>query len=259
MFPVDNIPMSQIQLSTQPDIFYPETDGQPMGENTIQFRWIVKIQQNLNSLFIHDPNVFVAGDLFWYPVEGDNSSVYAPDVMVVFGRPKGDRMSYLQWSEANIPPQVVVEILSPSNTKAQMERKLAFYQRYGVEEYYIYNPGTNYLEVRLRNQDRLNIIPGVKDWVSPRLQIRFVLDRETLQLYHPNGEAFTTHDELVEELLQTRQDKAQAEQARLEAEQARLNSIPQLLRMGLSVGQVAEACGFSVSQVQEIAERTVGE
>ncbi|WP_338027258.1 Uma2 family endonuclease [Trichormus azollae] len=41
-----------------------------------------------------------------------------------------------KWQEDNIPPQVVFEILSPSNTKSEIERKLLFYDRYGVQEYY---------------------------------------------------------------------------------------------------------------------------
>jgi Uma2 family endonuclease len=270
----------QIQPSTQPDVFYPDTDDQPMAENTIQFRWLVKIQENLNSLFINDPNVFVAGDLFWYPVEGNNKIVYAPDVMVVIGRPKGDRMSYMQWREANIPPSVVFEILSPSNTKAQMKQKFLFYQRYGVGEYYIYDPETNYLEGWLRNQDTLNIIPEVEDWVSPRLKIRFVVESESLALYHPNGEAFTTYDQAIQQRNQAEQAKIEAEQARdqaeqakieaeqardqaeqakIEAEQARDQAAHRLLAMGLSVDQVAEALGFSGSQVQEIAEKISGQ
>jgi Uma2 family endonuclease len=258
--------VSQIQPSTQPDVFYPDTDDQPMAENTIQFRWLVKIQENLNSLFIDDPNVFVAGDLFWYPVEGNNKIVYAPDVMVVLGRPKGDRMSYMQWREANIPPSVVFEILSPSNTKAQMKQKFLFYQRYGVGEYYIYDPDTNYLEGWLRNQDTLNIIPEVEDWVSPRLKIRFVLEPESLALYHPNGEAFTTYDQAIQQRNQAEQAKIeaeqardQAEQARDQAEQARANAVHRLLSIGLSLEQVAEALSFSPSQVQEIAEKISGQ
>lgn len=60
--------------------------------------------------------------------------------MVVFGRPKGDRGSYLQWLEDGIAPQVVIEVLSPGNTLAEMAHKLQFYARYGVEEYYLYDP-----------------------------------------------------------------------------------------------------------------------
>ena len=74
------------------------------------------------------------------PSRGTPASVPQPDVMVVFGRPKGNRGSYMQWEEGDIPPQVVFEILSPGNRAGEMERKFQFYERYGVEEYYIYDP-----------------------------------------------------------------------------------------------------------------------
>src|SRR4030095_3541808 len=99
-------------------ITYPQSDGQPMADNTKQFRWIVTIQGGLDALFRADPQVFVAGDLLWYPVEGHPEMCMAPDVMVAFGRPKGDRGSYLQWQEGGIAPQVVFEIRSPGNTIA---------------------------------------------------------------------------------------------------------------------------------------------
>ena len=65
--------------------------------------------------------------------------------MVVFGRPKGYRGSYKQWEEGGIAPQVVFEILSPGNRPGKMQRKFQFYDRYGVEEYYVYDPDTNEL------------------------------------------------------------------------------------------------------------------
>ncbi|MBD2773471.1 hypothetical protein [Iningainema tapete] len=43
--------VSQIQSPTQSEIFYPDSDGQPVANNTKQFRWIVVIQQNLDWLF----------------------------------------------------------------------------------------------------------------------------------------------------------------------------------------------------------------
>jgi Uma2 family endonuclease len=69
----------------KPAIIYPDSDGQPMSDNTLQFSWIVKIKENLEILFAEDPNVFVAGDLLWYPVEGSNTIRRAPDAMVAFG------------------------------------------------------------------------------------------------------------------------------------------------------------------------------
>src|SRR3954451_24187897 len=145
-------------------ITYPQSDGQPMADNTRQFRWIVTIQGGLDALFADDPNVFVAGDLLWYPVEGDPTIRTAPDVMVVFGAPKGDRGSYLQWREGNIAPQVVFEILSPGNTVPEMTRKHAFYNRYGVEEYYLYDPDHNELSGWQRIDGWLWEIEPIEDW-----------------------------------------------------------------------------------------------
>src|SRR5438128_1018539 len=118
-------------------IVYPESDGQPMAENTLQFRWIVTIEGGLEALYKDDPTVFVAGDLLWYPVEGDNTIRQAPDALVVFGRPKGHRGSYRQWEEDHIAPQVVFEVLSPGNRHGEMGQKFQFYERYGVDEDYI--------------------------------------------------------------------------------------------------------------------------
>ena len=83
-----------------------------MAESTTQYHYLTTIKGNAEILFADDPDVFIAGDLFWYPVEGNNAIRTAPDVMLVFGRPKGERRSYQQWREGNIAPQVVFEILS---------------------------------------------------------------------------------------------------------------------------------------------------
>jgi Uma2 family endonuclease len=181
---------TQQQTPASIDIIYPESDGKPMADNTKQFRWIVVIEQNLEWLFVDQPDVFVAGDLLWYPVEGNNRLSTAPDAMVVFGRPKGDRGSYQQWREDNIPPQVVFEILSPSNTRRELDRKFLFYHNYGVEEYYLYDPDRNQLEGWCRSEDGwLDRIESMAGWLSPRLGIRFELDEE-LQLYRPDGVPF---------------------------------------------------------------------
>jgi Uma2 family endonuclease len=162
-------------------IVYPDSDGKPMADNTRQFRWITTIKSNLDWLFANNADVFVAGDLLWYPVEGDNKTRQAPDVMVAFGRPKGERGSYQQWQEENIPPQVVFEI-SSGNTQTEMTRKLLFYDRYGVEEYYIYNPDKNVLGGCIRRENRLESRENLDNWVSPRLGIRFQLARTGVTL-----------------------------------------------------------------------------
>ena len=209
--------VSQLQSPNQTEVIYPESDGQPMADNTKQFRWIVAIEQNLDWMYADDPNVFVAGDLFWYPVEGRNTIVNAPDVMVVLGRPKSDRGSYKQWEEDGIAPQVVFEIRSPSNSQIEMDKKLLFYDRYGVEEYYIYNPDKNALSGWLRAEDGLDAIEQMNGWVSPRLAIRFDVSGEELQIYRPDGSKFYSYVEICQLL---EQEKQQVEQERQRAEQA---------------------------------------
>ncbi len=212
-------------------ITYPESDGKPMADNTLQFRWMMTIQGGIDALFRDNPEVFVAGDLSWYPVEGQPQIRAAPDVMVAFGRPKGDRGSYLQWEEGGIAPQVVFEILSPSNTVAEMARKLRYYERHGVEEYYLYDPNTGTLNGWQKQGGAFAPIALMDGWISPRLGVRFERDGDTgdtLVLYHPDGERFATYVELVAQREQERQNAEQerqnAEQERQNAEQARQNA-----------------------------------
>ena len=212
--------VSQLESLTNSEIIYPESDGQPMANNTEQFRWIVVIEQNLEWLYADDPNVFVAADLFWYPMEGKPNIVNAPDVLVAFGRPKGRRGSYQQWNEGGVAPQVVFEILSPSNSLDEMDRKLLFYERYGVEEYYIYNPGNNQLRGWLRDEDGLQVIASIAGWVSPRMKIRFELANEKLEIFRPDGNQFFSYVETCQ-LLEEQQQRTETERQRAEMERQR--------------------------------------
>jgi Uma2 family endonuclease len=245
--------LSQIESSAPAEIVYLESDGQPMANNTEHFEIIVLVKGNLDILFADDPNVFIAGDLFWYPIKGNNKIKYAPDVMVALGRPKGRRSSYKQWEEGNQPPQVVFEILSPVNTTEEMDRKLLFYERYGVEEYYIYNPANNELRVWLRGEYGLDLVDFGQKWVSPRLQIGFDVSGEQWQLSYPDSQPFVTFGELMAQA-QAAQQQAQAAQQQAQAAQQRLQqAVPRLLSLGLDREQVADALGLSVEEVEAIA------
>jgi Uma2 family endonuclease len=194
------------------EIVYPDSDGQPMADNTKQFQWITVIKTNLDWLFRDEELVFVAGDLLWYPVEGNPKYRVAPDVMVVFGRPKGDRGSYQQWLEDDLAPQVVFEILSPSNTEGEMERKLQIYARCGVEEYYIYDPDRSILKGYQHDNDfYLDRIEEMNGWISPRLGIQFHSDGEEFHITHPDGRVFETFDRVATERDLLLVDKQQLE------------------------------------------------
>jgi Uma2 family endonuclease len=122
----------------------------------------------------------------------------APGVMVVFGRPKGDRSNYQQWKENNLLPQVAFEIISPSNPIPEMTRKFQFYDRYGIEEYYIYDPDRLSLGGFVRQDGRLEAIDAIGGWVSPRLEVRFTLGEDgSLELYRPDGQPFERCEEIA--------------------------------------------------------------
>ncbi len=269
-------------LNLEDTLLYPESDGKPMGENTRQYRWIVIIKENLEILFADAADVFIAADLFWYPVQVTAPPVpnQAPDVMVVFGRLKGDRRSYKQWQENHIPPQVVFEILSPSNKtpdgEAGMITKWGFYQQYGVEEYYIYDPDEHLLQGWQRQDDRLTAITTMNGWVSPRLGIRFEWQAgEELALYYPNGQRFLTSVQLAELAQQERQQKEIAQRrAELERQQKELErqqkelaqqqveqmqsqlqqTVVRLVAAGLPIAQIATITGFTGQQIRELLD-----
>ena len=121
---------SVTRVPAKQEIEYPDSDGKPMSDHTLQYRWIVVIREGIAAQYADDRDIFVGANLLWYPVEGKPRIRGAPDVMVAFGRPQGERGSYKQWVEAGIAPHVVFEVLSPGNRPAEMKRKFDFYERH---------------------------------------------------------------------------------------------------------------------------------
>jgi Uma2 family endonuclease len=209
----------------------PDSDGQPMADNTLQFEWIATLKGGCDALFADRDDVFVAGDHLIYPVEppeppeGEEIDVenvvrLAPDVYVAFGRPKGHRGSYKVWEENGIFPQVVFEVWSPSNRLQQMEDKRKAYEEYGAEEYYIVYPEfPSFVEGWVRKEGKFARVADIKTWTSPRLGIRFRLRKGQLSAIRPDGTPFLTYLELNE--------KWKAEQRRAEQEAKRAESAEQ--------------------------------
>jgi uncharacterized membrane protein YqiK len=147
--------------------------------------------------------------------------VAAPDALVVFGRPPGYRGSYKQWEEDGIAPQVVFEVLSPSNSEEEMEAKFDFYDRHGVEEYYFLDPYQETVAGYRRKGERLVPIHIMEGFVSPRLGIRFSTVNG-LKIVAPDGHEFQTREEAVlglrEELRRTNEVAEEERQRRIDAD-----------------------------------------
>ncbi len=199
---------------------YPSSDGQPIAESGLQYRWIVTLHGNIDDMYRDNPHVFVAADNLIYPVEGQPEICQAPDVYVAFGRPKEDRGSYIVFEEAGIFPQVIFEVRSPSNRERDMARKLLFYNQYGAEEYYDFDPNRNRLQGYIRTNGGLDDVEEMHNFVSPRLGVRFDTSGRELVIYRPNGERFQTFQEVMNARAAAR-DRAEAERQRAEAERQR--------------------------------------
>jgi Uma2 family endonuclease len=206
--------MQTLDPADPPVIVYPDQDGKPMSDNTKQGRWIVLLYANLEALFLNRDDVFVAADNLWYPVEGRPDIRQAPDVYVVFGRPKGDRGSYKQWEEGGVPIHVVFEILSPGNDLREMAQKHLFYEDHGVEEYYIYDPDDDYLTIWVRGPMGAALRRAdPRTFTSPRMGIRFDTSGEELVVRYPDGRPFRTLAEIAAE-----RDRVAAERDQVAAE-----------------------------------------
>lgn len=144
---------------------------------------------------------------------------------------------------------MVFEILSPGNTRAEMDRKRLFYDRYGVEEYYIYDPDHNRFEVWLRRGAHL-VLSQLTHWISPRLGIRFCRTEDTLKIHQPNQQRFLPYTELAQRV-EAEQQRAEAERQRAnQAEQTIREAIPRLMNLGLTAEQIAEALSLPVEFVE---------
>lgn len=176
-----------LHLPAEP-VIYPDSDGEPMSDNTEQFAFIQLVHANLDAVRAD----FVAGDHLWYPVEGRPDVRVAPDVYVAVGRPKGYRGSYRQWEEGGAPPTVVFEWWSPDSTFPKQVEKLRFYERYGVSEFYSWDQVKRTFAAFVRSGNGLEPVDTSEGWTSPCLGIRFVVHGGTLQLFRPDGTPFRT-------------------------------------------------------------------
>ena len=208
-------------------VVYPDSDGEPMADNTEQFAFIQLVQANLDA--VRDD--FVAGDHLWYPVEGHPEVRAAPDVYVAVGRPKGPRGSYRQWEEGAVPLTVVFEWWSPNSTFPKEFAKLRFYDRHGVREFYSWDQVRRTFAAFIRVGDGLEPVDVSEGFTSPIIGVRFEVKNNVLHMFRPDGTPFRTLREMEElrDAAVAERDAAAAERdaarAKAEAMAARLRAL----------------------------------
>jgi Uma2 family endonuclease len=213
------------------DVYYPESDGEPMGETDTHRNATADLTHMLMHRYRDDADVYVASDNFVYYEEGDPSAVVSPDVYVVFGVPKRVRRTYRLWEEGGHAPTVVFEVSSRGTWLEDKGNKMTVCALLGVREYYLCDPERDYLEPPLQGYrlvgDRYDSMLRDAEGAlrSEVLGLTLHLDGARLVLIETeSGERLLTPLEAQVDRLEQRiaREAAEVEVARLRAELERL-------------------------------------
>jgi Uma2 family endonuclease len=218
-------------------IYYPETDGKPMGETDVHIDALIYLREALRDHFREAPQVYVAGNMFLYYEEGNTAACVAPDIFVVQGVGKHERHTYRLWEEGQ-PPAVVFEITSRGTRLEDLGTKRAVYAMLGVREYFLYDPLGEYLRpplqgYRLHEGEYQRLLSaGEEGLTSQVLGLDLRVEAGRLRVVDPaTGEHLLTPAELqaarrteatARRAAEVRAAEAEAELERLRAELVRL-------------------------------------
>jgi Uma2 family endonuclease len=186
------------------EIYYPESDGKPMGETDLHIILITELFKTLKTYFRDVPDVKVIADMMFYYVEDNPQKCISPDVMVVKGVGKHLRRVYKTWEEKI--PDVIFEISSRKAWREDIQKKYTLYQNLGVKEYYIFDPEYKYLAEPLLahhlKEGKFRPVKVKRGRVfSPSLNLEIVDTGETLRLFNPETKEFLkTMEELQSEV-----------------------------------------------------------
>jgi len=118
----------------------PLEDFEPMPEGDKQRRNLSYATEALKLWFEQLSDVYVSGNLFIrYEVDGAEKRI-APDIFVVFGTSREDRVSYTVWEEDGKVPDFVLEITSKGTVTKDRKQNPLIYRSLGVKEYFQYDP-----------------------------------------------------------------------------------------------------------------------
>ncbi len=228
------------QATFDQEIFYPESDGRPMAESDLHRNLMFRIIHLLQRFFA-GKRVYVSGNLLVYYQHGNPRKSIAPDCFVVWDVEPRLRLIYKLWEEKKAP-QVVFEISSKSTQREDFNKKMRVYAQLGVQEYYIYDPTSEYLDPPLAAYELVDgsfaLMQPVKedvrlgDWIfapgsgdppefiSTLLGLRLSLDESnTLQFYDLATNVRLLSDEEARQRAEA--ERRQAEEERRQAEGAR--------------------------------------
>jgi len=238
------------------EIYYPESDGEPMGETDFHIDVILYLKQALRHLFREASQTYVAANMFFYYEKGNPAAVSAPDAFVVKGISKHQRRTYKLWEEG-VVPCAIFEITSRKTYQEDFGNKKKVYQKLGVAEYFMFDPLGERLSPRLqgfrlqRGFYRPLPLSAEGTLYSQELDIILCPQGDFLKLLYPTtGEAIPTLDEAIDwaylaqekaaqESLRAEQEAQHAKQETLRAEQEALRAEQEALRADAAEAELA--------------------
>jgi Uma2 family endonuclease len=122
----------------EPEVDYPASDGQPMGETEFHVDALLLLYATLKEHFRRRP-VYVAADMFLYYEAGNPRPVKAPDLMAFHSVSKHRRRIFKTWEEKAVPC-VIVELASDNSVAEDLGEKKGLYAQLGVREYFVFDP-----------------------------------------------------------------------------------------------------------------------
>ena len=194
-------------------IYYPESDGRPMGESDQHRDAMVRIIELLKNHF-EGQQVYVSGDLLLYYEQGNPKKFVVPDAFIAKGLKQKRRRIYRMWVEG-IVPQLVIETTSRKTKKKDTADKPELYAKLGIHEYFLHDPTGDYLDPPLQGYrlkeskyDRI-VADSHGNLYSEELKLNLRIEDSELNLYHP---------ETYQRLLSNQEKVVKESEARLEAE-----------------------------------------
>ena len=222
----------------------PCEDGEPMETERHAVQYAHLITTLAHAMRERD-DVYVAGNMFVYfsPRQLKNEHFRGPDVFVVVGAEKKERLSWVLWEEMRLP-DVVIELTSPSTRESDYGPKKDVYERvWKTAVYAIYDPATHRLDAWELDAGRY--VPAARtdegdvivNMLGMRLGVRDLplgptIPAPSLRWIDGNGLALPSYDALAERAsdaearasdAEVRVSDAEARVSALEAELVRLH------------------------------------
>jgi len=119
------------------------------------------VVENLSDLLkaqLDRKTVQVRVSTFGLVIRRDPITTRVPDIAVFIRQNVVEQDGYIHSA-----PELVVEVLSPANTRAERTEKLSDYESLGVPEVWVVSPEAQTIEVMLLKEGRLNTVAVLRE------------------------------------------------------------------------------------------------